>query len=363
MSDLLFELLQVAVGNRVALSHRPSQKEWMEIYGMARKQAILGVCFFALQKLKKEQVALLPIDVKMQWLGIATQIKQRNKILNKRCIELHDMLADAGFRSCILKGQAVARLYSTDEGPVIFNDSLKLYRQSGDIDVWVEGSRESVMEYVNSVSPTNDVRWLHSHLSIYKDTDVEVHFMPSYIECPWQDKALQRFFDSEREKCFDEGMATDKFNQVFILAHAFRHLFSEGVGLRQLMDYYFVLRNSEERLTQEEFVDVMKLTGMMRFAEALMWIMREVFGLQEQYLLCTPSEKDGHFLLKEVMLSGNFGHEDVRVRHVVGENTVRRFCRIAIYNMRVWRFSPMIVICSPIWRVWHWCWRKEKGYK
>ena len=100
------------------------------------------------------------------------------------------------------------------------------------------------MEYVNSVAPTDDVRWLHTRLDVFNDAEVEMHFMPSYLECPWQNRALQRFFDSEKEACFASGKCTDRFNQVFILAHAFRHLFSEGVGMRQLMDYYFVLKNS-----------------------------------------------------------------------------------------------------------------------
>lgn len=34
---------------------------------------------------------------------------------------------------------------------------------------------------------------------------------------------------------------TAEFNAFYILLHIYNHEFSEGVGLRQLMDYYFVL--------------------------------------------------------------------------------------------------------------------------
>lgn len=226
------------------------------------------------------------------------------------------------------------------------------------------------------VSPTDEVKWLHTQMKVYDNTDVEVHFIPSYLECLWQDKALHRFFASEKEACFIAGRCTDRFNQVFILAHAFRHLFGEGVGLRQLMDYYFVLKNSEDRLSREEFCKVMKETCMLSFAKAVMWIMAHVFANEnkntstdsaqannEDWLLCEPDEKDGRFLLKEVMLSDNYGHHDDRVKHSARQNTFMRFWRITLYNCRVIRFSPWIVICSPFWRTWHWCWRKSKGYK
>lgn len=115
---------------------------------------------------------------------------------------------------------------------------------------------------------------------------------------------------------------------------------------------------------------------MLRFAKAVMWIMDHVFVNEEQntstgsaqadnedWLLCEPDEKDGRFLLNEVMQSGNFGHHDERVKHSADENVFIRFIRLSLYNCRVIGFSPWIVICSPFWRTWHWYWRKSKGYR
>ena len=363
MNQLFFELIRFALHRQGCLSHTPSAKEWVGLYHIAEKQALLGVCFYAVQKLiKQEQPVNISEAIRMQWLGVTAQIQRRNEVLNRRCVELQKMLKDAGFRSCILKGQSMVGIYNLD---LNFNAgcNLGIYRQSGDIDVWVDGDRKHVMEYVNSIAPTDDVRWLHTQLNVFDDAEVEIHFMPSYLECPWHNRALQRFFESEKEACFAIDANTDRFNQVFILAHAFRHLFSEGVGMRQLMDYYFVLKNSVERIPCKEFSLILSRTGMMRFAKAVMWIMQQVFGLERECLLCEPSEKYGRLLLDEVIQSGNFGHQDERVNRSQNESAIHRFWRIGVYNCRVMSFSPWTVICSPLWRLWHWCWRKKNGYR
>ena len=355
MNHLFFEFVRVALHKQDCLSHTPSAKEWEDLYRIANKQALLGVCYYAVKRLiKQDQSVNIPETVRMQWLGMTVQIQQRNEVLNRRCVELQKMLKDAGFRSCILKGQSLAELYDLN---------LVLCRQSGDIDIWLEGSRLQIMDYVNSVAPTDDVRWLHTRLDVFDDAEVEIHFMPSYLECPWHNRALQRFFESEKEACFAIDANTDRFNQVFILAHAFRHLFSEGVGMRQLMDYYFVLKNSVESIPRKEFSLILSRTGMTRFAKAVMWIMQQVFGLEREYLLCEPSEKYGRLLLDEVMLSGNFGHQDKLIKRRQNESAIHRFIRIGVYNCRVMSFSPWTVICSPFWRLWHWCWRKNNGYR
>lgn len=362
MTKLFIELIQISISSRVCLSRTPNATEWGELYAVAKKQSLVGVCFAAVQRLSniEDSIHHTPYTINLsevlylQWLGMAAKIQQWNQVVDEQCVALQKRLSADGFRSCVLKGQGVGQQY---------DEHLRGLRQSGDIDVWLDGSHESIMEYVNRVSPTNEVRWLHTQMKVFQDTDVEVHFRPSYLECPWQDRALQKFFDSEKEACFANGRCTDRFNLVFILAHAFRHVFSEGVGLRQLMDYYFVLKNSKERMSREEFTEVMKATGMYGFAKAVMWIMQEVFGLGEEYLLCETSEKDGRFLSDEVMQSGNFGHQDERVKHRADESAFHRFWRIALYNCRVVRFSPWIVVCSSFWRLWHWSWRKRKGYK
>lgn len=352
---LFFDLIRVAIDNQVCLSRTPSESEWGKLYNMTKKQSLAGVCFAGVQKLVARQQA--PEEMLyLTWMGMAATIQQRNEVVNRQCAELQAKLSADRLRSCVLKGQGVGSLYG----------ELSQLRQSGDIDVWVDGGHKHVIDYVNKIAPTKEVRWLHTQLHVFENTEVEVHFMPTYLKCSQSDKVLQTFFDTEKEECFKNGVASQRLNEVFILAHAYRHLTNEGVGLRQLMDYFFVLlnrRSADTKLTHEEFVSLMKKTGMMRFAQGVMWMMQSVFGLPEEYLLCDPSEKDGRFLLDEVMLAGNFGHHDERTKHNANESALHRFWRLNTYSFRVFSYAYKEVLWAPIWRLKHWIWRKTNGYK
>ena len=124
MNGLFFELLQVAIGNRQALTSRPTDEEWEFLYSECEKQALLGVAFAGVERLPKEQFP--PFDVAAEWVHDAQVAKERNKLLNKRCCEVCDIFDRDGFYSCILKGQSNLANYP---------EYLKDYRTAGDIDV------------------------------------------------------------------------------------------------------------------------------------------------------------------------------------------------------------------------------------
>ena len=122
INNLFFELIQVAIGTRNCLSHTPIHStssgqvldEWGELYAMAKKQSLVGVCFAAVQKLCNSETSDycgMNEMLYLTWMGMAAKIQQRNEVVNQQCEEVQKMLAEKGFRSCIFKGQAVASLY------------------------------------------------------------------------------------------------------------------------------------------------------------------------------------------------------------------------------------------------------------
>lgn len=360
---LFFELIQVSTGKLDALSCEPSTAEWNALYGMAVKQAVVGVCFCGVQRLPKEQQP--PKVLLLQWFALAEQIKQRNRLVNARACELQRQLEDDGLRACVLKGQGVARLYDFYDN---VNVKYKLgdYRQSGDIDVWVDGERDDTIRHMKAHYKCGRAVIHHIDVEVFDDVPVEVHFVPSYSYSLPRYRVYKRFFNEYKNECFvPSGLGfcvpSLGFNVVYMLLHIFRHVFHEGIGLRQLMDYYFVLRNVNVKRNANA-IKALREMGLLRFAAAVMYVEREVFGLQKEYMLCEPDEKAGRFLLDEIMRAGNFGQYDSRIRDAHSGGSLMLFMKNVKRISGMVRYYPSEVLWAPFWKVGHFVWRKLKGY-
>ena len=381
INSIFINVIRLSIGNSLCLSRTPDVKEWQEIYAMAKKQSLVGVCFAGVQKTlsnspshstdsgqvpgEDPSVIGMPKMLYLTWMGMAAKIQQRNEVVNRQCVELQKWFQKEGIRSCILKGQGNSKNY----------ESLAMLRQSGDIDIWLEGGFESINSYIQTNWPTKDINDHHIHVKIYHDTDVEVHYIPFLLNNPLKNKILVNFFRKEESIQFAHKItlpsrdiitvADYRFNIVFQLVHIFHHLLTEGVGLRQLMDYYFVLKHEievEKVSNFHEGKEIISELGLERFASALMWVLGHVFGLPEEQMPWKPNEKDGKFLLEEIMLSGNFGKQDERQRGLY-DSKWNSFWMVHVKTFRLWRFDHWAWLWSPIWRIKGFVWRKLKGYK
>lgn len=350
---LFYQLIQVSLGTRICLSHTPSADEWGELYAMAKKQSLVGVCFAGVQKLAIQQQEP-PEMLYLTWMGMAAKIQQRNEVVNRQCVELQNKFNSEGVPASILKGQGVAQLYSPD---------LSGLRQSGDIDVYVDLDYKEAYGLACRLAG-NNVKFEYKHLpvSLFQDTEVELHYIPEILFNPWRMKRLKKWYKEVGCYCFvssDCGFNTplSQFNLVFILLHAYRHLVAGGIGLRQLMDYYFVLQTRKDDVMKSDIIETLRELGLLRFASGVMWIMKNKFGLDERLLLCEPDKREGGFILEEVMASGNFGHHDERF----GKNSGSKlgFLKYLIRrNMHLLSHYPSEVLCVPLYFIWHFCWKR-----
>ncbi len=370
--ELLFELIQVAIGNRKVLSRTPSEEEWQELYHEAEKQALLGICFVGAKHLFDQQQGPSE-DLYYDWLGDVTYIQQQNELVNKQCRYLQKKLKKAGIRSSILKGQGVAKLYTylrKDNN----GDDLAQYRMPGDIDIFVDCGRKGAFAYAKSIEQ-KDISWdyKHLHLNIFDDTEVEMHYRVEVLLNLVKNRKLQQWFDARETQIFtqpvdSESMITPslEFNAFYILLHIYRHFLYEGVGLRQVLDYYFVLLNRNAQSTQlvkneadQELSKTLNEFGMMRFAGGMMWVLGYVLGTspkKKAWMICEPNEQEGRFILKEIMTGGNFGHFDDRLNDGTGKiNAVKNILK---HNWHLLLHYPLDVVWAPIWIIYHWCWKR-----
>lgn len=331
---MFFELLQVALGTRDKLSRVPSAAEWLTLLDEAQSQGVDAVMLGGIERLPKEQRPL--INELLEWIGTAQIVEAMSRMQVRRARELSAMVRDVGFESCVLKGVAVARYYPQP-----------LRRVCGDIDLWVSGRRKDVMAWLCSKYLINKVVWHHVNVAFFEDVAVEVHFHPAWLYNPFRNYRLQRWFRQMAGEKYgtEEGynVMPVEFDAVYSLVHSFRHFLAEGLEMRHVCDYFHILKRIYTVSTEtSEIVATLRRLGMMKFAGAMMYVLREACGMPSEWLLCKPDEKEGKFLLREIMRGGQL--EDT------GSRSFKRYWTMV-------KHYPSEVLWVYPWRVWHRCWR------
>lgn len=302
------------------------------------------------------------------WFGLSHKLMMRNSILNKATVYVYKKIREAGFPCCILKGQGNAMLYPH---PVS--------RTPGDVDVWVDASREEIRSLACSLAKdkgyVSDESLNHVGLFI-NDIAVELHSTPAIMANFFYNRRLQKWLNEEKgRQCShlvsldsrpvssgsdaQKGLAemkvavpTASFNAVYQLYHLYHHYFYEGVGLRQVLDYYFVVTGLMDELEKQQ---TLKQLGLWNFAGAMMYVLREVLGLSEDKMLVPVDTRRGEMLLHEILAGGNFGRYDSRNDlgdGFIGHN-LQRLCR----DLRFLRYYPAEALSEPLFRIWHYGWR------
>ena len=354
---LFLALTKISVGKADSLPCIPSEEEWKFLFVMANNHTIAGPLFAALDILPAEQRP--PRKIFVNWLATAEKIRYESREANHNAVWASKKFMQAGFRNVILKGQGNALLYPEP-----------LLRQSGDVDIWLEGSREKIIGYVRKFFPNIRIQWIEMEFPIRKGCCIEVHTLPSFMSNPFDNRRLKHYFEQHAQETFsntpvntEEGeirLPTTRVNMLFQLTHIYRHLFNEGIGLRQVMDYYYLLQKEDVPKHISETAEMVKVLHMERFCKALMYVLQETFGLQEDRMILPPDEQEGRFLLSEILQAGNFGHADER--NHLKENLWGNFWQMTIRNLRFISHYPREVLWNPWYRLTQFAWRKYKGY-
>ena len=250
MNDITacFAFLKYCLGYKGDMSSVVAGMDWQELYSFASKQALLGLCFEGIERLGKEypeELRLNPIgkELLMTWMGKAQQIRRQNMKVNTVASKLFSMLREDGLRCCVLKGQGNALMYSNPYS-----------RTPGDIDVWIDASRERIMEYAQKkFELEDDIRLQHLETSL-DGVPVELHFFPCSMNNPIYHTRLQKWFRRNADlQCShivglpdgagDIAIPTTAFNVIYQLTHLYHHFFDEGIGMRQIIDYFLVVND------------------------------------------------------------------------------------------------------------------------
>ena len=486
----LFRFLRFSLGLegdvKGILDGRKGSFDWDACYQFAKRQTLVGVLFDGIQRLPKELSPARPLL--LRWLSDSESIRRRNMRMDRASAYIYNKVCAVGFRCCILKGQGNALLYPHPSS-----------RIPGDVDVWVVANREELRHIALSLTEGDGSSLQESlnHIGLtVHGVSVELHSTPALLNSPLHNSRLQRWLKRNADlQCSNRialpnnagevAVPTLSFNIIYQLCHLFHHCFYEGVGLRQIVDYYLVLKNTDfsgntdegagntdrdEVFLNTDFTDStdrfsgntdgggfllntdytdstdsssgdfevdgcflntdytdftdrfsgntdegcfllntdcmdstdsssgdfegdgcflntdcadfldsssgglgevdsggalvalqeeLKWLGLWEFAGAVMYVLREVMGLDEKRMICAPDERRGRLLLEEIMAGGNFGHYDTRNHFGQGAlwHNIQRFRR----DWRMLRFYPSEALSEPLFRACHFLWRwKQK---
>ena len=360
----IFAFLRYFLSYKENMSRIIDGINWQHLYSFAFKQALLGLCFDGIESLGKEYPEELkknPIerDLLMAWMGAAQQIHRQNMKVNAVAGKLYSMLREDGLRCCILKGQGNALMY-----PNAYS------RNPGDIDVWVNASREQITEYAKKhFKLGDDIRYQHIETSV-DGVPVELHFFPCTMNNPIYNARLQKWFKRNADlQCSNvvslpDGIGeiaipTTAFNVIYQLTHLYHHFFDEGIGMRQIIDYYYVVNNDELLVIRETFQRELKHLGLWKFAGAVMYVLHEALGLSGEKMIAPMDEKRGKLLLAEILNGGNFGKHFTKYGGFTHQSMGKKYFLKIWRNMHFVRYYPVEALSEPIFRTWHFFWRMK----
>ena len=366
--------------------------DWQRFYDFAKKQTLEGIIMEGISRLPK---AVAPKQsLLMNWFMMSQNISRMNLMLNEATVGVYNRVKAAGYDCCILKGQANAAMYANPAA-----------RTPGDVDMWVDASREEIRQLAQTLAKENGRIDEESYNHIALTTNgisVELHYTPGFMANFTYNRRLQQWFrksiDAQcrnmialPDEAGEVAAPTADFNAVYQLYHLYHHYFYEGVGLRQVVDYYYVMWNVECGMWSEEcgvknssldnsssqakprtnqhstFNIQHSLTrlGLWHFAGAMMYVLHEVLGLPEEKMIAPMDKKRGEMLLNDILCGGNFGHHDER--HAWGRDTYdgNGFKHGALghnllrlhRDLRLLKYYPSEALSEPIFRLWHYYWR------
>ena len=273
-------------------------EQWEDLMALAERQGVLAIAVDGLQVLieahKGEIIAVKESPAEWQmWLleniGQLTQYEVMNSQQKKVIAELSEMMAAEGVRMMVFKGQANAALYPCPE-----------HRAVGDIDCWLFGDAEKGDEIAKAHGAEVSFDWYRHSKIDYKGETIENHRVMSHTRGSKAKQALEndlRFMVNGEwltviDGCGKAMMPSPQFNACFLTYHGLHHVLSEGLRMKQILDWAMFLQKEQDKVDRDAYWNFCRRYKLERFAEVMMYIATEYLGVETNTNL-TKVQLDG----------------------------------------------------------------------
>lgn len=272
-----------------------SQKEWEQLSDWAIAQGVGGIFFDGIQSVYRTHGNPLPDaewgkNIKAKFLSITLQLEQRNRRQAAVMCKMGEYLKKHGCRMMVMKGQACGLFYPNP-----------LHRSVGDIDFYLFEDYERGNELVRNLGIHVDDSWYkHSEFSI----DGESFENHQYFIATRGGKHYKQLNEKLCETlaagnmdCFPESnvlLPPVMFNALFLTYHAFIHFMSEGLRLKQVLDWVMFVNKHQADIDWNELHHQCEHYKLNRFLIAMNAIAVDFFGVEKKAdeMLCESPYKD-----------------------------------------------------------------------
>ena len=294
---LFFQMLNCSLNKKVFKDisvERVSAEEWKELYHLSKSQGVTAVMFDVLSEAieKKTIHTKPPRELILQWYSHTMSIEKQMRMIKSHSEEFAKLMAENGLTTCVLKGVALSHYYPNP-----------LHREFGDLDCLLLEKNTtndkwmSAYEKGNAIAEAQKInvsRSLYKHSRFrYKRLTIENHQFNLSVRGSKKAKELERYLrnilNEQNAHVIDFEQSPflyppADYNALFLTSHGIHHFLSEGIKIRQALDWAIFLNAEYKRVNWKVFwtwCDKMHYT---RFVECLNWICEKKMGLNENII-------------------------------------------------------------------------------
>lgn len=223
---------------------------------------------------------------------------------------IQNSLRDNHINSVIIKGMATASFYRVPE-----------LRKSGDIDILLT-CREDLLKAEKVLSDkgfTKDKEQNGSHhlVMTYDNISVEIHTLFSE---EFDDRFINQYQSGLMKEinehtvyvdCMGYKVQTlsDAYHGYELIIHMLQHFLREGFGLRLICDWYMFWNREIENCQKDEYLKLVKGSGVKTFSDVITQITIDYLGLSEEKVswMQINKELNSEKYLADILDSGEFG--------------------------------------------------------
>lgn len=360
--EQLLQLLRAALLNKPVDADMFKGAAWLSIFRLADVQKVQAIALDGAGLLPADCLAIIPQGEKLKRVKQVIQTERTNRLHRSVIVKIDTALKAEGIKAVFMKGQTTALRYPNP-----------LHRVPGDIDFVVAPKdferTMAVMEKLGEV----DHSLVHEHhgMAWIDGVTIEPHYKVHNYQCPSTDKAMAEIFAS----IYPDGLASTEIDgheisvfpptleSVFLISHKVNHIYEEGLGLRQVIDYAMFLSKCASDIDWQQHADYLQRMKMMRAWRIFTCICAEYFGVAIPSTVepFTPKEKRwAERLMTDIMAVGNFGRGQYVFKHNGIADAFRNYCWVAKRCLRLGFVCPSEARWWMISKVTRFFWKKAK---